>query len=140
VSVQTSGLPDVDADPRVELAESVDDEWLRLWAGSRSFDDDEVVCALLCGSPGRTAFTRVPGLAVGRAVACDGWLGITSMLTVPEARRQGLARAIGTTLVAWGRAAGARRGFLQTDSPAAKALYAQLGFGERYTYRYWVRP
>jgi GNAT superfamily N-acetyltransferase len=139
VGVLTSELPDVEADDRVELADSVDGEWLRLWAASRGFDDVEVVRALMCGSPGRTVFARVPGVAIGRAVACDGWLGITSMLTVPEARRQGLGRAILATLLAWGRAAGARRGFLQTDSPAAKALYAQLGFAERYAYRYWVR-
>ena len=139
VSVQTSDLREADGDRRVAVAEHVDDDWIGVWATSRGFADVGTARALLTGSPGRTAFARVGDVAIGRAVAHDGWLGITSMVTLPAMRRRGLARAIVASLLAWGRSAGATRGFLQTDSPAAKVLYAQFGFAEQYTYSYWLR-
>lgn len=138
VSVETCALPELATDPRVELAEELDDAWVELWASTRGSEDIDTARALLTGSPGRTAFACVPGAAVGRAVAHEGWLGITSMVTLPDARRRGFARAIVETLVAWGRGAGATRGFLQADSPAARSLYVQFGWRGRYTYRYWL--
>jgi GNAT superfamily N-acetyltransferase len=138
VSVETSALPTVSADDRVELRESPDDEWVELWSATRGSSDLVTALALLTGSPGRTAFARIPGAAVGRAVAWGEWLGITSMVTLPDARRRGFARAIVESLIAWGRDTGATRGFLQTDSPVARALYAQCGWREQYTYRYWL--
>jgi GNAT superfamily N-acetyltransferase len=138
VSVETTELPVVAADARVELSEQLDDEWVELWAGSRGSSELGTARSLLTGSPGRTVFAHIPGAAVGRAVVCGEWLGITSMVTLPDARRRGFARAIVESLVAWGRGAGATRGFLQTDNPVARALYAQFGWREQYTYRYWI--
>jgi GNAT superfamily N-acetyltransferase len=138
VSVETSELPVLAPDARVELREELDDDWAELWLSTRGSSDVGAARALLTGSPGRTAFARIPGTAVGRAVACGEWLGITSMVTLPDARRRGFARAIVETLIAWGRGAGATRGFLQTDSPVARALYGQFGWTEMYTYRYWL--
>ena len=138
MSVETCLLPGLAPDARVELREQLDDEWVELWAATRGSSDLETARALLTGSPGRTAFARIPGAAVGRAVARNEWLGITSMVTLPDARRQGFARAVVESLVAWGRDAGASRGFLQTDSPVARALYDQFGWREQYTYRYWL--
>jgi GNAT superfamily N-acetyltransferase len=138
VSVETSELPTLAGDPRVELREELDDEWVELWSATRGTSDLVTARALLAGSPGRTVFAHIPSVAVGRAVACGEWLGITSMVTLPEARRQGFARAIVESLIAWGRDAGATRGFLQTDSPVARALYDQFGWSEQYTYRYWL--
>jgi GNAT superfamily N-acetyltransferase len=128
------------ADPRVALAEEPSEEWIALWGESRGARDLGLVRALLCGSPGRAIFARLGDVAVGRAVVDGEWLGITSMLTTPAARRRGFGRAILASLLAWGAAAGAQHGFLQTDNPAAAALYARLGFRERYTYRYHVAP
>jgi GNAT superfamily N-acetyltransferase len=138
VSVETSELPKLAADPRVELREELDDDWVELWSATRGSSDIATARALLTGSPGRTAFARVPGAAVGRAVVTGTWLGITSMVTLPDARRRGYARAIVESLIAWGRDAGATHGFLQTDSAVARALYAQFGWREQYTYRYWL--
>jgi GNAT superfamily N-acetyltransferase len=138
VSVETSALPIVARDQRVELGEELDDEWVALWSSTRGSSDLDTARALLTGSPGRTAFAHIPGAAVGRAVAYGEWLGITSMVTLAEARRRGFARAIVESLIAWGREAGATRGLLQTDSPVARALYAQFGWREQYTYRYWL--
>jgi GNAT superfamily N-acetyltransferase len=138
VSVETSKLPALEEDTRVELSEELDDEWVELWSATRGSSDLDTARVLLSGSPGRTVFARIPGAAVGRAVACGEWLGITSMVTLPEARRRGFARAIVESLVAWGRGAGATHGFLQTDSEIARALYAQFDWREQYTYRYWL--
>jgi GNAT superfamily N-acetyltransferase len=138
VSVETSTLPVLRGDDRVELREELDDEWVDLWSTTRGSSDLVTARALLSGSPGRTSFARIPQAAVGRAVVWGEWLGITSMVTLPDARRRGFARAIVASLIAWGRDAGATRGFLQTDSPAARALYAGFGWRELYTYRYWL--
>jgi len=142
VSVETAELGEV-ADPGgVDVREELDDGWLALWAGSREFDDLDVARALLTGSPGRTAFARIDDVAVGRAVAVDGWLGVTSMATLPAARRRGHARRMLEALVAWGRMHGATHGLLQVDetNESARALYAQFGFRASHAYRYLVAP
>ncbi len=142
VSVETAELPNV-ADPGgVDIREELDDAWLELWAGTRGFERPDVARALLTGSPGRTAFARVDDVAVGRGVAVDGWLGITSMATLPAARRRGHGRALLVALVAWGRAHGCTHGLLQVDetNEPARALYAQFGFRRSHAYRYLVAP
>lgn len=140
--VHTAAADGAGADPRVELLAVPDDGWVGMWAGSRSFDDRATARALLTGSPGATVFARLGTEAVGRAVACDGVLGITSMVTVPTARRRGLGRAIVSTLLAWGAGHGCCRALLQVErgNTAARALYAAFGFEERYEYAYAVAP
>jgi GNAT superfamily N-acetyltransferase len=139
-SVQTAALPAGRADARVELVAEPDDAWIDLWAGSRGFADRATARALLAGSSGETVFARVADLAVGRAVSDRGRLGITSMVTVPAARRRGLARAIVATFVAWARERGCTTGLLQVerDNAPAHALYAAFGFAPRYEYAYAV--
>jgi ribosomal protein S18 acetylase RimI-like enzyme len=138
--VRPATLPPGRADARVELLAEPDDAWIALWAGSRGFSDSVTARALLAGSPGATVFARVAGVAVGRAVADGDRLGITSMVTVPAARRRGLARAIVATFVAWARERGCTTGLLQVerDNTAAQALYAAFGFAPRYEYAYAV--
>lgn len=141
-SVQTAALAEAAADPRVELFGEPDHGWIDLWAGSRGFADAATARALLTGSPGETAFARLGDAAVGRAVACKGTLGITSMVTLPAARRQGYARALVATFIAWGLERGCTTGLLQVerDNEPARALYAGFGFVERYEYAYAVHP
>jgi N-acetylglutamate synthase len=141
-SVQVAPLPPLVADESVELLDAPDDRWVELWAAGRGFDDLDLSRALLTGGADPAAFARLSGAAIGRAVACDGWLGITSMLTVPAARRRGLGRAIVSSLVAWGAAHGCTRGLLQVEraNVPARALYESLGFRERYEYSYAVSP
>jgi GNAT superfamily N-acetyltransferase len=109
---------------------------------SRGFDRLDVARHLLTGSKGRAAFARIGGVAVGRGVAVDGWLGITSMVTVPHARRGGHARAIVGALVAWARERGCTQALLQVESTnaPARALYAEFGFRLSHEYRYVVAP
>jgi GNAT superfamily N-acetyltransferase len=124
----------------VHLSEELDDEWIAIWAESRGFDRLDVARSLLTGSPGRTAFARIDDVAVGRGVARAGWLGVTSMATLPRARGRGHARATLGALARWARAAGCTRALLQVDTTAAPArrLYARAGFAPRYEYRYLV--
>jgi GNAT superfamily N-acetyltransferase len=84
---------------------------------------------------------RVGDVAVGRGVSYDGWLGITSMATLPHARRHGHACAILGELARWAHAAGCTDALLQVDTTAeaARRLDARAGFLPQYEYRYLVR-
>ena len=64
----------------------------------------------------------------------DGW--------VVRYRQQGYATALISQIVAWARQMGATDAALQVqgDNPAARALYARLGFQEVYHYWYRVSP
>jgi GNAT superfamily N-acetyltransferase len=138
VSVETAALDDVLArtSGAAEVTQHADDAWLQLWAGSRGFDDFAAARELL--ELGDAAFARVPGAAVGRGVVHREWLGITSMVTVPEARRRGHARAIVSALGRWARERGCSHALLQVESTnePARALYASIGFVPHHAYCY----
>lgn len=137
-SVETALLPPAGRHDHVELADEPDDGWIALWQGARGFARPDVARALLAGSPGRTVFARIGDEAVGRGVAAGDWLGVTSMATVPTARRRGHARAVIETLCSWARGLGCTRALLQVESgnAAARALYRGYGFAEHHAYRY----
>ena len=120
------------------VTREVDDAWIELWAGTRGFENHEVARAIL--TDGDTVFARVDDVAVGRGVAVGEWLGITSMATLPEARRRGHARAIVHALARWAEARGCVRAVVQVDAAnaAALTLYAGVGFVENHEYRYRI--
>lgn len=138
VSVETAPLEEVvsRSGGDAEVSDEADDAWLELWAGSRNFDNREAARELLM--LGDAAFARVGDVAVGRGVVAGPWLGITSMITVPEARRRGHARAIVHALARWASKRGCTDAMLQVESTneAARALYAGLGFVRHHEYRY----
>ena len=138
VSVQVSTLDDVLARTQgvAEVDARLDDDWLQLWAGSRGFDRHDVGRKIL--EAGEVAFARIDGVAAGRGVVVGDWLGITSMITLPEARRRGHARAILHALARWGAERGCTRSILQVDSSSegAVALYASAGYVAQHEYRY----
>ncbi len=138
VSVQVAELDDVVArtSGTADVQEELDDAWVALWAGSRSFDRLDVGRALL--EKGRCVFARVGDVAVGRGVAVGEWLGVTSMATLPETRRRGHGRAILHALARWGSSQGCRRAVLQVEhgNVAAEALYARAGFVAHHDYHY----
>jgi GNAT superfamily N-acetyltransferase len=80
-------------------------------------------------------------MAVGMGVAERGWLGVFSMDTLPEARRQGAATAILHSLAAWGAGQGATRAYLQVEreNEPAHLLYEGVGFETAYGYHYRTR-
>ena len=138
VSVETASLDEVISRTSgdAEVNDDADDAWLELWAGSRNFDNRAAARELL--TLGDAAFARVGDVAVGRGVVAGRWLGITSMVTVPEARRRGHARAIVHALARWASARGCTDAMLQVESTnaSARALYAGLGFVPHHEYHY----
>lgn len=81
-------------------------------------------------------------VAVGRAVAQEGQLGVFSMAVRPEVRRRGLGRQVLHALSAWGREQGAGRAYLQVldGNVQARGLYASAGFDTTHRYHYRSRP
>ncbi|MFI6511029.1 GNAT family N-acetyltransferase [Streptosporangium sp. NPDC050855] len=77
-------------------------------------------------------------VAVGRAVADDGWAGVFGMATLPRARGRGAARRVLAALAAWTRTRDADRMYLQVEcgNDAAVRLYARAGFEEVCGYHY----
>jgi GNAT superfamily N-acetyltransferase len=95
------------------------------------------------GTRGGFALARWKGkpIAVGLGVIDGDWLGIFSMLTVPETRRRRAATAILGALVGWASPRGATRAFLQVEktNEPARALYRASGFLPAYGYHYRVK-
>jgi len=135
-------LPRAVAHDEVEVDERLDNALLELFLDARRFSNRDVARTLLTGSPGRITFARIGDVAIGRGVALDGWLGVTSMWTAPAARRRGCARAILDTLLAWAGRLGCERALLQVESTnrGARALYEQVGFRPSHEYRYVLAP
>lgn len=81
-------------------------------------------------------------VACGRAVAGEGQVGLFDIVTAPAHRGRGHARRLIAHLLAWGRAQGAQRAYLQVeaDNVPALRLYERLGFQDVYRYWYRVRP
>jgi GNAT superfamily N-acetyltransferase len=140
VSVEVARLEDVleRTSGEAEVSGQLDDAWLKLWAGSRSFENHGVARAIL--TSGDAAFASVGGVAVGRGVAVGEWLGITSMATLPEARRQGRGRAIVHALARWAERRGCTHAMVQVEAANAPArnLYARAGFVLQHEYRYRI--
>ena len=81
-------------------------------------------------------------LAVGRAACGEGLAGIFQIMTRPEARKRGLARALMAALLEWCGSNGGKQAYLQVEAAnmAACSLYASLGFEDLYRYTYWTMP
>jgi GNAT superfamily N-acetyltransferase len=87
--------------------------------------------------PGATG-PQPAGVALG--VIDGATIGVFSMLTVPEARRQGVGRAVLGALARSALAHGATTLYLlvERDNVAARALYASCSFEEAHAYHYRV--
>jgi GNAT superfamily N-acetyltransferase len=81
-------------------------------------------------------------VATGLAIVEDESAGLFDIITHDDVRRQGYGRRIVQGLLRHGWDLGARNAYLQVqaDNVAARRLYAQFGFAERYTYWYRGRP
>jgi len=68
--------------------------------------------------------------------------GILDLASAERVRRQGHGRAVLLSALKWARFHGARHVWLQVeaDNPAARRLYADLGFDEVYRYHYRLAP
>ena len=79
-------------------------------------------------------------VAFGLGVVERDHLGLFDIVTVPTARRKGIARKLVGGLMRWGVDKNATTAWLSmiADNEPAKPLYAQLGFRELYRYHYRI--
>lgn len=123
--------------------------------GRMACDDDDFLAELarLNGRSPETAAVRkrmmtrvanrasglwIPGVGVGLVVASDRFAAVYSVAVEPNARRQGVAKAIMAEAGAWSAERGCDTTFLQVlgNNKAAVRLYESLGFAQRYSYHY----
>lgn len=134
------------ADSRVDVEESLTQGW---WDAYQSYRpnqaDPGLLRTMITGRPpcGLAGLGGEDGrlIAIGRGQISLGWLGITSLWTHPDHRRQGLATAVLIGLVHWAGAKGARNAYLQVaqENTSAHEAYQRLGFRLHHSYRY-LRP
>jgi N-acetylglutamate synthase len=141
--VPVSAAADVD----VTVRGNVDGAWLEAWVAAEGRSDAEETYAHVLQripSPAGFAIAHIEGrpAGVGIAVCQSGWSGVYCMATDPAVRRRGVARAVLSSLAAWSRDHGARGVYLHVehDNPAARALYAALGFERSHGYHFRVAP
>ncbi len=133
--VQVTDLRPVHAiDPEAVIAPTADDDWLSMYG---RVEDPSAARAVLEG-PDTVGFISIGNVAIGRVAVSGEWAGIGAVEVLPEHRRQGLARRIVGTAIAWAMGHGADKAYLQTmrDNTAALALYASFGFVDHHEYRY----
>lgn len=132
----TSGPP-----ARIVAADAPDAAWVSTWLGVKGQADASLARTLLEGSPALYLTAVQDGAPVGvlRVAFAEDWVGLSSLVVVPAARRRGLARHLTLAGLSHAAGRGARRAFLQVEvtNSAAARLYADLGFrpAERYHYR-----
>lgn len=148
--VKTAPMPiDLAGDPAVMLSERPDGRWLEGYTAAAGLD--ESACATL-----RAMLARIDGAPVyallateegpqgfAMAVTHQARVGFFDVLTLPSARRRGVARRIMHSLIAWSRdRAGAKAMWIQVveANAPARALYRSLGFATLYGYHYRVGP
>jgi ribosomal protein S18 acetylase RimI-like enzyme len=135
--VQVADLdPAYDPDPTARVSATADDEWLSHYGRV----DDAAHARAVMEGPATVGFVAIgtPVVAIGRVVVTGEWAGLSAVEVVPEARRQGLARRVVETSLAWAVEHGADKAYLQTmrSNAAALALYEPYGFVDHHDYRY----
>ncbi|MFQ5979631.1 MAG: GNAT family N-acetyltransferase [Candidatus Heimdallarchaeota archaeon] len=129
----------------VKIRAKPDLAWLRTYIAGNGYDQAslEIRKAIVERIAQKKAFATavVAGkiVGVGLGVVERGWLGLFSIATLEEHRRQGVATSINRALAEWAIKQGAARAYLQvfTGNISGLAFYHSLGFEE--TYRYWYR-
>jgi ribosomal protein S18 acetylase RimI-like enzyme len=124
------------ADTEARVSATADDDWLARYG---RVDDPREARAVM-EAPPRVGFVSIgsPAVAIGRVVVTGEWAGLSAVEVVPEARRQGLARRVVETSLAWAVEHDADKAYLQTmrSNEAALALYRPFGFVDHHDYLY----
>jgi ribosomal protein S18 acetylase RimI-like enzyme len=124
------------SDVEARVSSTADDDWLARYG---RVDDPREARAVM-EAPARVGFVSIgsPAVAIGRVVVTGEWAGLSAVEVVPEARRQGLARRIVETSLAWAVEHGADKAYLQTmrSNEPALALYRPFGFVDHHDYVY----
>jgi N-acetylglutamate synthase len=124
----------------VVLTDAPTRDWFTAHAASLTSGEAAPRHRLAAAAPGPKQYATIDTSACGLAVADGDLVGLFNVATAPNARRSGRATRITRALLAWGAARGATRAYLQVAlaNDAARALYANLGFRDAYTYVYAV--
>ncbi len=146
--VMAGSLPPGAADPEVTIdADPIASGWLADFGRATEADSKSLatLAHMFAHRVTGTGFARLTRngtpLAFAMAVPENGDLGFFEVLTVAQARGQGLARRTLRTCCAWAAAQGATRAYLQVtaSNAAAIALYRKLGLATVYRYFYRMR-
>ena len=129
----------------VYVSDEASREWLQAFCRFNKISTANRVAAsaMLNELPFYAAFALVREgkkvVAVGLGVLVMGYIVLFDISTHPDHRRQGHARRVVQTLLAWGQEEGAEAAVLQVvaNNEPAIQLYEDFGFTEQY--RYWYR-
>lgn len=129
------------------VGERFDADWFATYREAEGFDDHAAAMrqAIIqrIAAPAGFALLHVDGapVALGLGVLEAGHLGVFSMATRPDFRRQGAATFVLAGLAHWAQVRGAEQIYLQVmdRNTGARALYAGLGFQTLYGYHYRER-
>lgn len=147
--VQTADCRTIDGTERAvglsaQVRDTRDAEWLSIAAGRSRFASDVRAFEGFVdriGARAGHAIAHLDGvpIAAGLGVLSPCWLGVYAMVTVPEARRRGAARALVDALFAWASASGVQQAYLLVgqDNHGSIELYRRAGFTTQA--RYWYR-
>jgi len=127
--------------PSAELADAPTDDWFAMVADHKG--TPPAAARRILTGVADAVFVHVQDAAGGLIAVARGtvtgpgrWLGISLLQTVPQIRRQGVARHVVRALAQWGTQRGARRAYLQVEerNTAAVQLYQRIGFSTHHTY------
>lgn len=131
---------------RIDVTDELPDDWGDVLERLRDPAVAPLFRELLTGTPACTfATTRDAdgrAVAVARGAISDGWLNLTNVEVVQDARGRRLADTVIGAVVAWAQERRATHGFLQTlpSNTSAIRLYERLGFTLHHEYTYFVPP
>lgn len=139
-------LGDHEADAQAHFLSIDDPKFVAAQSQLQAYDE-----ATLTGFKNLMAVLKVPATGVvlsrdGQAVAsglmaiADGIVITGNVITDPKRRRQGFAKEMMHSGLAWAKKEGAKYAALnvQGDNAAALALYAELGYTHQYDYHYRI--
>lgn len=128
---------------RVRVDDRPADDWFEVWHAVHGHDGErDLLGRVTRPSAYASVIVGADVVAVGRAVADDGWAGVFGMATLPWARGKGAAREVLAALAGWARTQAADRMYLQVEceNDTAVRLYAWAGFTEVCGYHYRTAP
>ena len=142
------GVEEMPLDESVAIEPTVSRDWVREAATAYGGDkaDDALLVEIVSRIRQRAGFATLSlddrPVAWGLGVIERGYVGLYDIVVAPDLKGIGLGRRTMLSLMAWGRANGARFAYLQVreENEVARSLYRSLGFSDAYRYTHRVTP
>ncbi len=131
---------DADRALPLQVTDAATPEWVAAWARcDQRSDVEDHVQSVFPQMAGTARFGRFGDRATGISVELDGIVGLFCVAVAPDARGQGLGKALVRAMLARHEAP---LTYLQvfSDNAAGLALYGSLGFHEEYRYCHCGAP